>query len=97
VNHAIHPEADAEFAEAVRYYAEINPQLGVRFYLEIERLIRAICDQPDRFFQFSPPARRALSHEFPYAVVFLKQSERIWIVAVAHSKRKPGYWRDRLP
>jgi plasmid stabilization system protein ParE len=96
LRHAIHPEADAEFAGAVRYYADIDPQLGVRFYREIERLIRAVCEQPDRFFRFSPPARRALSREFPYSVVYLVQPDRVWIVAVMHMKRRPGYWRERL-
>jgi len=96
LRHAIHPEADAEFAAAVRYYADIDPQLGIRFYREIERLIRAVCEQPDRFFRFSPPARRALSREFPYSVVYLVQPDRVWIVAVMHMKRQPGYWRERL-
>jgi len=96
VRNAIHPEADTEFAEAVRYYAEIDPQLGCRFYREIERLIRAACDHPDCYFRFSPPARRVLSHEFPYSVVYLEQLDRVWIVAVMHSKRRPGYWRKRL-
>ena len=36
MRHAIHPDADAEFAEAVTYYAAIDPQLGVRFYREID-------------------------------------------------------------
>ena len=40
---AIHPEADAEFADAVGYYAEIAPDLGARFYREMERLIRDVC------------------------------------------------------
>ena len=96
MRHAIHPAADAEFAEAVRYYAGINPPLGVRFYREIEQLIQVVCDQPDRFLRFSPPARRALSREFPYSVVYLAQPDRVWIVAVMHMKRKPRYWRERL-
>jgi len=96
VSHAIHPAADAEFAEAVRYYAEVDPQLGVRFYREIERLIQAVCDQPHRFLQFSPPASRILSREFPYSVVYLEQPDRVWIVAAMHAKRKPGYWRNWL-
>ena len=96
MRHAIHPEADAEFADAVRYYAAIEPQLGIRFYREIERLIRDICAQPQRFLRFQPPARRALSPEFPYSVVYLEQPDRVWIVAVMHAKQRPGYWRTRL-
>ena len=45
----LHPDADAEFADAVRYYSEIDPDLGVRFYREIERLIRDVCAHPNTF------------------------------------------------
>ena len=43
---SLHPEADEEFAEAVRYYSEISPELGVRFYREMERLFREACVDP---------------------------------------------------
>jgi hypothetical protein len=33
---------------------------------------------------------------FPYAVVYIDQPERIWIVAVMNCKRRPGYWKERL-
>jgi hypothetical protein len=96
VNFLLHPEADAEFAEGVRFYSQISPELGVRFYLELERLLREACADPKRFWKFDPPARRHLSRDFPYAVVFLERPEQIWIVAVMHMKRRPGYWRGRL-
>ncbi len=96
MRHVIHPEADAEFAEAVRYYGSIEPALGVRFYREIERLIRNVCKQPNRFLSFHPPAQRALTRKFPSAVVYLEQPDRVWILAVMHGKRRPGYWKSRL-
>ena len=96
MNHLLHPEADEEFAAAVRYYSEISPELGVRFYREMERLLREVCAHPERFWAFDPPARRHLSGDFPYAVVFLAKPEDIWVVAVMHMKRRPGYWRGRL-
>ena len=58
MRHAIHPDADVGFAEAVRYYAAMAPELGVRFYREMERLIREVCAYPERFRMFDPPARR---------------------------------------
>jgi len=96
VRHAIHPEADEEFAQAVRYYAEIAPDLGARFYREMERLIHAVCAHPERFYQFDPPARRHFSAAFPYAIIYLEQPDLVWIVAVMHMRRCPGYWRKRL-
>jgi plasmid stabilization system protein ParE len=94
--YSFHPEAAEEYVQAVEYYANIDPNLGNRFYDEIEKLIQAAKADPKRFFEFSPPARRALSQDFPYSVVYLEQPDRIWIVAVMHAKRLPGYWRRRL-
>ena len=96
MKHLLHPEADEEFAAAVRYYSDISPELSVRFYLEMERLLREACANPKWFWQFDPPARRHLSGDFPYAVVFLEKPEHIWVVAVMNMKRRPGYWRGRL-
>lgn len=94
--HTFHPEAGQEYTRAAEHYAAIAPELGKRFYDEIERLIVEIRRQPERFFRVHPPARRALSRVFPYSVVYLDLPDRIWIVAVRHAKRRPGYWRDRL-
>jgi plasmid stabilization system protein ParE len=92
----VHPTADAELAEAVSYYTAIDPVLGHRFYAEIQRLIREISDHPQTFRQFDPPARRHFSPRFPYGIIYLEQEERLWVVAVMHLKRRPGYWKARL-
>jgi plasmid stabilization system protein ParE len=92
----LHPEADEEFAQAIQYYQAISPELGVRFYREIERLMMDVCEHPDRYHQFSPPARRHFSFEFPYSLIYVIRPNHVWIVAVMHMKREPGYWRKRL-
>ena len=94
--HLFHPEADAEYAEAARFYAGIRPELGGRFYDEIEAAIVAVCAHPRQFHEFDPPARRYLAQRFPYAIVYLEEPDRIWIVAVMHLHRQPGYWHERL-
>jgi hypothetical protein len=68
-SHAFHPQAAEEYSQAAQHYAAIAPELGIRFYDEIERLLVEVRRQPDRFWQFSPPAQRALAHKFPYSVV----------------------------
>ena len=94
--HVFHPAAEDEYTEAARYYSGVQAELGGRFYHEMERLIREVRLQPMRFWMFDPPERRHLSTVFPYAVVYLEQPDRIWIIAVMHCKRQPGYWRQRL-
>ena len=91
-----HPEAIREYLEAIEYHAALSVELGERFDAEIQRLVREISRDPRRFFHVHPPAQRALSREFPYSVVYLEQSDRVWVVAVMHAKRRPGYWKKRL-
>ena len=94
--YAFHPEADEEYADAARYCARINPELGGRFFDEIERLISQIRRDPARFRRFDPPTRRHFSDVFPYAVSYVDQRDRVLILAVMHMKRRPSYWKHRL-
>lgn len=94
--HAFHPEAADEYGEAAQYYTRISPELGGRFYDEIECLIEDIRRDPKRFRVFDPPASRNFSNVFPYAVIYVEQTDRIWILATMHLKRRPGYWKHRL-
>jgi toxin ParE1/3/4 len=91
-----HPEASLEYLEAIEYHAAINVELGERFDSEIQRLVNEVSRDPQRFSRLHPPVQRALSREFPYSVVYLDEPDRVWIVAVMHAKRRPGYWRNRL-
>lgn len=94
--HAFHPEAEEEYAQAARYYADADPELGGRFCDEIERLIADVRREPKRFRYFDPPAQRHFSTVFSHAVIYVEQPDRIWILAVMHMKRRPGYWKERL-
>ena len=85
-----HPEASLEFLEAIKYHAAISIELGQRFDSEIQRLVGEVSRDPQRFLRIDPPVQRALSPEFPYSVVYLEQTDRVWIVAVMHAKRRPG-------
>jgi toxin ParE1/3/4 len=94
--HSFHPEARAEYAAAAGYYAQASPDVGERFYREIERLIAEVCEHPHAFREFDPPARRHFGLRFHHALIYLDEPERVWIVAVMHFKQQPGYWRERL-
>ncbi len=93
--HAFHPEAAEEYADAANYYTQIYSELGGRFYGEMERLIQDIRREPRRFRRFDPPAQRHFSNVFPYAVIYVEQPDRIWILALMHMKLRPGYWKHR--
>ncbi len=96
MNYILHPEADAEFLDEVRYFAAISPELGDRFYDEISALLRVACAYPRRYRVFDPPLRRVLARGFPYAVLYAVKADYVWVVAIAPLKRDPNYWKHRL-
>jgi hypothetical protein len=70
----------------------------LKHVIELSRVIRR---SPNRFpslvdTRTQHPVRRALVPGFPSALVFLSFHGRIQILAVCHTRRKPGYWLDRL-
>lgn len=93
----IHEEANRELREALLHYTGISSELGARFFREMEQLLNEVCDRPNIYRQFDPPARRHFSDRFPYGVIYLLEPDHVWIVAVMHLHREPGFWRERLP
>ena len=89
--------AREEFAAAVRWYEEQRPGLGADFFNRLTEATSLIEAQP-HIGTFDPETRtrRVLVHQFPYQVVYYVSDKEIVIVAVAHMKRRPGYWKDRI-
>ena len=95
------PEAVLELIEAAAWYETRQPGLAIRFLQEIDQAQQAIQSRPKSFLQLANMAvdlevRRALLPRFPYALVFLELQTEIRELAVAHAKRHPDYWLNRL-
>ena len=88
--------ASKEFTAAVRGYEEQRPGLGGEFFDAVVHATSLIQAQPE-IGALSPDrrTRRVLVQRFPYQVVYRLSEDEIVIVAIAHLKRKPGYWRKR--
>jgi plasmid stabilization system protein ParE len=89
-------EAEVELWEAVAYYEERSPGLGLDFEAEIERSLETIAEHPGRWPLRADGTRRYLAHRFPYLVVYAYEHEHVWVLAIAHCKRRPAYWRSRI-
>lgn len=93
-------EAAAEIESSRAWYEAQREGLGREFVTAIRNAIDALGTPPSPSFPVLgvPPsgiARAIMVRRFPFSVVFLERHEEIWVVAVAHQRRKPGYWRDR--
>ena len=91
-----HPDADVEVIEAVQYYGAREPALGSDLLGEVERALDQILRNPESSQRIGRRARRKSLWRFPYNLVYAVYLDRIRIVAFAHQKRRPFYWRKRL-
>jgi toxin ParE1/3/4 len=92
-----HPDARAELCAAVAYYEQQRPGLGRDLQREVERTINRIQQHPQSFLQHDEAGlRKCFVRRFPYTIFYLELADQIWIAAVAHQRRRPGYWRNRI-
>ena len=96
MKHIFHAEAADELASAISFYEGQAVGLGAEFDEQVRRAIRSIKESPDRWPLLKGGVRRCLVERFPYAIRYLVKSDCIFIVAVAHGKRKPEYWSHRV-
>jgi plasmid stabilization system protein ParE len=90
-----HPDAVAEAKAAYEWYAERNPSAANAFIAELDRAISQIQNRPERWTMHLRGTRKFLLRRFPFAVVYRVARSTIEIIAVAHGRRRPGYWRSR--
>jgi len=88
--------ASEELTAAVQWYERQRPGLGGEFFDAILGTIDRICETPEAGSSFGNlDARRMLVAGFPYQVVYRISADEIRILAFAHLRRRPGFWRHR--
>ena len=94
MSYFFHPEVESELFEAIEYFAELNQTLGLDFSRELFEMV-----------DLSPSSlrhgRRSRSVSADASSVSIRPlidevvNDEIYIVAVMHLSREPGYWRSR--
>jgi toxin ParE1/3/4 len=92
----LHPEAWLEIEGADEWYRQHSEDAATDFVVEVFDAIHKIREAPHRWPLYLYGTRRYALSRFPFSVIYLHTPELVNIVAIAHSKRKPGYWRRRL-
>jgi toxin ParE1/3/4 len=92
-----HQDATAEYDAAFDWYLERSADAALRFDAEVDRALAQIIHAPQRWAAGPYSTRRFLLRQFPFTLIYRERpSGDIEIVAVAHTSRKPGYWKARL-
>jgi toxin ParE1/3/4 len=92
----IHSEARAELDAAISFYESRAKGLGLDLEAKVEQAVLAIQKAPESW----PPHkhsgfRKYFVERFPFTVFYLEMPDCIWVAAIAHVSRRPGYWTNR--
>jgi plasmid stabilization system protein ParE len=88
--------AQAEIDDATAYFDEQREGLGRRFKVDLQRTIDFVLEHPHSGKRLADRVRKFRLSTFRYDVIFILDVAEIVIVAVAHHRKHPGYWHDRL-
>jgi plasmid stabilization system protein ParE len=91
----IRPDAEAELTAAVDWYAERSQDTARRFCDELLTTIKAIAADPQRFPIYFEKYRYRLLKRYPYRIIYHERDADIEILAIAHTSRRPDYWKTR--
>jgi toxin ParE1/3/4 len=89
------PSAAAEIETAYRWYEKERSGLGSEFLEAVDKIVKTIAENPERFPVIRRDARRALLRRFPYGIFYRVVSGQIVVIACFHGKRNPKVWGSR--
>lgn len=95
----LHAEAQAELQISVVFYRErAGERWADRFKQRVAEGLAAIAANPERFPPVPglPGVRKVRLKQFPFSLLYNDRPNYIWVVAVAHGSRQPGYWKKRI-
>ncbi len=90
-----HPAALQEAEDAQSWYAERSVFAASAFIRELSLAIQRVLEAPHRYPTAEGRTRKALLDRFPFTVYYRVTPDVVSIIAVAHQKRRPGYWSSR--
>lgn len=89
------PGAEADYQEALHWYQERSPRVADKFEAALESALNRIAEGPERWPLLDDIHRFVLFKRFPYSLVYRIEEDLVVVVAVAHARRKPEYWKNR--
>ena len=89
-------EAKGDLFDAVDYYEDKERGLGRRLRDEVASILNTVASAPYLWRERSAGYRRVNCPVFPYYIAYVIREDNLVVVAIAASRRKPGYWHERL-
>jgi plasmid stabilization system protein ParE len=90
-----HPEAEEDYLASLSWYRDRSPVAAINFEKAVEVALETIQKAPQRWPIYFADFRKYVLRQFPFSIIYQEFASEIMTFAVAHSSRRPGYWRDR--
>jgi len=90
-----HPEATQELEQSAAWYQEKSNAAAKGFALAVDAAVNKISREPERFPRVDQRHQACNLTTYPFQIIYRQEGEAIYVIAVAHAKRRPGYWRSR--
>jgi len=87
--------ARRDFDESFDWYAARSPQAAVRFAAAVDAALAKVAANPLQFASPDGVHRECPLKKFPFRIIYRVVDNRVVVVAIAHAKRRPGFWRSR--
>jgi plasmid stabilization system protein ParE len=88
--------AEEEIEESRAWYRKRSVRAEAAFLREVDHAVEQVTSAPRRWPRYLAETRRYVFPDFPFSLIYFFQDDTVYVVAIAHDKRRPGYWRERL-
>lgn len=96
MKYKFHPKAEEEYLNSVKFYESRIKGLGAGFIVEFEKDIKSLLENPELAVKmYAKGIRGKTMSRFPYIIFYKQKDDVLQILSIAHTSRRPGYWRYR--
>lgn len=92
----VYPEAAAEARAAAQWYRKRSALAADAFLAELDHAVDRIAESPEMYPHYVRGTRHYLLQRFPFYLVYREVPGKLELVAIAHGRRRPGYWKKRI-
>ena len=93
---SLHPDAEIDALNGYEWYADRNPTAADSFRMAIKAAGQIIRRDPTVWPVHKFGTQKFRLRQFPYKLIYIIEEGQILVLAVAHDRRRPGYWKKRL-
>ena len=96
MNYFFHPAAESDYLSQIAYYEEKHAGLGAYFISDFEGSVSRVLATPKMYKQVEENIHLISLKIFPFNILYQVVNSEVQVLAVAHKRRRPNYWKERL-